>query len=318
MRIRELEVISELVNYKSYFDASFSLLCTPSIISKYVTNVEEELGVRLFVRSSKTSDLMLTPEGKVLINSIQKITKEYNYMTELARQLKFTHENVMRIGVQPRYGNIYEQQIIASFMYDNPDVKIDIVKMGPRNLMNLLQSGQLDAFFATLHEDVVPEEYFGDQIANSDVEIEYLLSERENYLGISEEYLPGLTEAPFREFRDFTFVFPFPDTSDLQDMKAVSSFETAAKENGFKLKKMHFTGNDNTIFQLDRMMPLAERTKNVPAQYDGKKYVRTSHWKGCSNQYFIYRKGSKKKTMNDLKKCVNQFIRQHGSGTGAV
>ncbi len=318
MRIRELEVISELVNYKSYFDASFSLLCTPSIISKYVTNVEEELGVRLFVRSSKTSDLMLTPEGKVLINSIQKITKEYNYMTELARQLKFTHENVMRIGVQPRYGNIYEQQIIASFMYDNPDVKIDIVKMGPRNLMNLLQSGQLDAFFATLHEDVVPEEYFGDQIANSDVEIEYLLSERENYLGISEEYLPGLTEAPFREFRDFTFVFPFPDTSDLQDMKAVSSFETAAKENGFKLKKMHFTGNDNTIFQLARMMPLAVSTTNVPAQYDGIKFVRTSDWKGCSNQYFIYRKGSKKKTMNDLKKCVNQFIRQHGSGTGAV
>ncbi len=314
MRIRELEVISELVNYKSYFDASFSLLCTPSIISKYVTNVEEELGVRLFVRSSKTSDLMLTSEGKALINSIQKITKEYKYMTELAHQLKYTHENVMRIGLQPRYGNIHEQQIIASFMYGNPDVKVEIVKMGPRNLMNLLQSGQLDAYFATLHEDIVPEEYFRDEIGNSDIEIVYLLSERENYLGISEEYLPGKTEAPFREFKDFTFVFPFPDTPDNQDVKAVSTFETLAKENGFKLKKMHFSGNDNTIFQLAKMLPLAVSTLNIPAQYDGIKFVKTTDWKGCSNQYFIYRKSNKKKTMSDLKKCVNQFLIQLGRG----
>ena len=310
MRIRELEVISELVNYKSYFDASFSLLCSPSIISKYVTNVEEELGVRIFVRSSKTSDLMLTPEGKVLINSIQKISKEYKYMTELARQLKYTHENVIRIGSQPRYGNIYEQRIIASFMYGNPDVKVETVKMGPRNLMNLLQSGQLDAFFATIHEDIVPEEYFRDQISNSDVEIMYLFSERENYLGISDKYLPGKTEAPFREFKDFTFVFPFPDTSDLQDVKACSTFEALAKENGFKLKKMHFAGTDSTIFQLAKMMPLAVSTTNIPAQYDGIKFVKTTDWKGCSNQFFIYRKGNNKKMMNNLRKCVNQFLAQ--------
>ena len=311
MRIRELEVISELVNYKSYFDASFSLLCAPSIISKYVTNIEEELGVRLFVRSSKTTDLMLTPEGKALINSIQKISKEYKYMVELAHQLKNTNENVVRIGAQPRYGNVYEQQIIASFMYGNPDVKIEMVKMGLRNLMNLLQSGQLDAFFATLHEDISPKEYFRDQIGNSDIEIVYLLSERENYLGISDQYLPGKTEAPFREFRDFTFVFPFPDTSDIQDVKATTSFEMTAKENGFKLKKMHFAVNDNTVFQLARMKQLAVSTTNVPAQFDGIKFVRVSDWHGCTNLYYICRKSNKKKMMNNFRKCVNQFLSQN-------
>ena len=49
MNMKEIEVLSELVNYKSFSDAAFSLAYSPSVISKYVSNIEEELGVKIFV-----------------------------------------------------------------------------------------------------------------------------------------------------------------------------------------------------------------------------------------------------------------------------
>ena len=42
MDINELEVVCELVNYKNFADAAFSLAYSPSVITKYVSNVEKE------------------------------------------------------------------------------------------------------------------------------------------------------------------------------------------------------------------------------------------------------------------------------------
>jgi DNA-binding transcriptional LysR family regulator len=55
MNMKEIEVLSELVNYQSFSDAAFSLAYSPSVISKYVSNIEKELGIRIIVRGNKSN-----------------------------------------------------------------------------------------------------------------------------------------------------------------------------------------------------------------------------------------------------------------------
>ena len=102
--------------------------------------------------------------------------------------------------------------------------------------MNLLQAGKLDAMFVTVHGEITVEDYFKEQLNNTDVEIDYLATDSDMFFGISDKYLPGRDEAEFKDFKDFTIAIPFPITPDLEDTKAIRTFEAMANQSGFKLK----------------------------------------------------------------------------------
>ncbi|MBR3301559.1 MAG: hypothetical protein IKI73_02695, partial [Firmicutes bacterium] len=80
MTTEEIALICELPNYTSFLDASFYLPYSPSIITKYVNNVENELGLKIFIRSSKSRPLQLTDDGKAVIESLRRINDDYNYL----------------------------------------------------------------------------------------------------------------------------------------------------------------------------------------------------------------------------------------------
>lgn len=310
MNFNEIEVISELVNYKSFSDAAYSLSLSPSVITNYVSKVEKELGLKLFIRSKKSNELLLTPEGKILITAIHRINSNYKHLQDLAKQMSSGYENVIRIGSQPRYGNSNEQEIIATFLANNPKVEVDFVKTIARDLMNLLQAGKLDAIFVTIHASLVVEEYYKNQLHNSDIEIIKISNDNQLYVGISEKYLPGKMETTFKELRDFTFAFPFPNSSDDQERSALSTYESMARANGFNLKTMNMSGYDSTAFRLATKIPLAVCTMRIPAQYDGIKFVRVSDWIGSTSLYFICLKNNRKGMLNRLKETVMQSIGQ--------
>lgn len=309
MNFRELEVLSEIVNYKTFAAAASSLSYSPSVISNYISNIEKELGLKLFVRSNKAHSLELTPEGKILVNAVRRINSDYQYMMEIVRQLKQTHENFIRIGSQPRYGNVHEQEIIASFLLNNQNANITMVKMKAKELMSLMDAGRLDALFVSIQYELKAEEYFQEQLVNPDFDAIFISSETDLYFGISEKYFPGRYEVEFKELRDFTFALSFANSSDIQDKKALSTYETLAKENGFNLKFVNVGGHDNTAFKLATMMPLAVGTTHIPAHYEGIKFVRLTDWIGCTNLYFVYNKSNQNKKLRQLKSCVLQYIK---------
>ena len=178
MNMKEIEVLSELVNYHSYSDAAFSLAYSPSMISKYVSNIERELGIRIIVRGSKSNELSLTPEGRVLIQCIHKLNTDYQRMMELIRQMKGPFDNVLRVGSQARFGNRIEQEILASFLLDNFNTDLEQVKMNSKDLLKLLQLGKLDAMFMSVHESVKIEHFFRDMEEYQDIEFIFLTCEK--------------------------------------------------------------------------------------------------------------------------------------------
>ena len=308
MNMKELIAISEIANYHSFSDAADSLSYSPSTISKYVFNVEQELDIKLFTRSTRSNELSLTAEGRILLQDIQRICNNYSHMLEMVKQLKDTFENILRVGSQGRLGNQVEQEILASFLLNNGGVNIEHVKLNSRDLLRLLSSGKLDAVFVSVPTNASIEEYYKDMGELSDVEIILLSVERDIYLGISDQYLPHINkEASFAEFKDFSFAFSFPGSSDEQDSKAIKSFDSLAKKHGFELNAMYFGAYDATIIKLATKMPIAVATTNIPAQYEGIKFVRVNDWPYYTNIFFMYMKNNHKKTLQNLKKAATDF-----------
>jgi len=311
MNMREIQVLSEIANYCSFSDAAYNLSYSPSVVSKYVISVEEELGLKIFVRGNKSNKLTLTPEGQLLIQDIRRISTAYQHMLELTQQLKGTFDNVLRIGSQARLGNVVEREILASFLIENPKADMEQMKMSSKDLQRLFQAGKLDAMFISVPENSKIEDYYADMDDYLDIEITLLATERDIYLGISDKYLPGIEhEARFIEFKDFSFAFAFPMSADDKDSKAIETFRLLARKNNFNLKTTYFGAHDTSILKLATRMPIAVVTTNVPAQFEGIKFIRVADWDSYTNVYFVCHRNNGKKMLHNLKKSIANYLKQ--------
>lgn len=311
MNMREIQVLSEIANYCSFSDAAYNLSYSSSVISKYVCSVEEELGLKIFVRGNKSNKLALTPEGQILIQDIQRINTVYQHMMELSQQLKGTFDNVLRVGSQARLGNVVEREILASFVIENPMADMEQTKMSSKDLQKLFQAGKLDAMFISVPENLKIDDYYADLGDNLDIEITLLTSEHELYLGVFDEYLPGMEhEAKFSDFKDFSFAFAFPMSADDLDSKAIETFRLMARKNNFNLKTTYFGAYDTSILKLATRMPIAVTTTNVPAQIEGIKFIRVVDWDSYTNIYFVCLRNNSKKMLHSLKKSIANYLKQ--------
>lgn len=314
MNMREIQVLSEIVNYHSFLDAAYSLSYSPSVISKYVSSVEEELGIKIFIRGNKSNKLTLTPEGQVLIQDIQRINTGYQHMMERTKQLKGTFDNILRIGSQARLGNLIEREVLASFLFENPKADMEQVKMSSRDLQKLFQAGKLDAMFISVPENTRSDDFFIDLNDYLDIEITFLTTEREIFLGISDKYLPGIEkEAPFIEFKDFSFAFAFPMSTDDKESKAIETFRLLAKKSGFNLKTTYFGAHDTAVLKLATKMPIAVATTNIPAHFEGIKFIRVTDWNSYTNVYFVCLRNNCKKMLLNLKKIIANYLKHTGN-----
>ena len=317
MNMKEIEVLSKLANYQTFSDAAFGLSYSPSVISKYVLKVEEELGVKLFIRGNRSNELSMTIEGRVLMRDIQRLNADYQRMLEMVKQLRGTLDKTLHVGSQARLANNVEQEILALFMLQNSNIDIEQVKMNARDLIRLLQSGKLDATFVSIPANSEIEDFLiRDTSEYADMEISLLNVEKDVYLGISNKYLPNVKEeASFASFKDFSFAFAFPSSMDEQEAKAIEPFQALASKHGFQLKAAYFGAHDSTILKLARMAPVAVTATNIPAQYEGIKFIRVSDWTACAKLLFICMKNNNKKALLYLKKSVAQYQKQNQSLT---
>ena len=307
MDINEIEVVCELENYKNFADAAYNLAYSPSVITKYVSNIEKELGVQIYYRSTKSSNLAVTPDGATLLRALQRIVSDYHYLTELAAQLNSVRVHPLRSGSQARLGNQPEQEIVASYLADHLDIALSSVKAHTQDLVSMMKTGKLDGLFLTIHKDYRIDDYCREQFMDESIRVIHIAFNPDMYLAIDERLLPGKTEAPFKDFRDFIFAFPFVNAVDKSDVMAISSFRTLARENGFELKQMFSENCDNSIFRLARRKPIAVSCTNTSAPHDGIKYVKVNDWDGGVNTYFVYKTNSEKKALRDLLPYVQDY-----------
>lgn len=120
-RSGELEVFVRVVEEGGFSAAARSLGLTPSAVSKLIGRLEQRLGTRLFVRSTRA--LNLTDEGEAYYRAGQQILNELNTAEQAASTGSV--KGYLRVNASVPFGTMFGH-LIPAFLERYPDVVIDL------------------------------------------------------------------------------------------------------------------------------------------------------------------------------------------------
>lgn len=124
-RAGEMEVFALAAELKSFSAAGRRMKLSPSAVSKLVTRLENRLGTRLVVRSTRL--LQLTPEGETYLARAQRILAEIADTEEVVSGGgRMRPRGPLSINASVGFGERYILPLTPEFQQLFPEVQLDI------------------------------------------------------------------------------------------------------------------------------------------------------------------------------------------------
>lgn len=157
------EYVQAIIDYGNISHAAKALYISQPYLSKFIKNLEQELGVEIINR--KTTPVTLTYAGERYLyymnkveNTVQKMQHEMHGISNLKR-------GRLKIGVSPILATYTLYQLLPHFMQLYPGVEIELVEEATETLENLLIQNHIDVCLNSL------------PITNPDIMYDYLYEE---------------------------------------------------------------------------------------------------------------------------------------------
>jgi DNA-binding transcriptional LysR family regulator len=124
-RAGEMEVFVLAAELKSFSAAGRKLRLSPSAVSKLVTRIEDRLGARLLVRTTRR--LELTPEGEVYLGRARGILSAIAETERIvAEGARVVPRGPLRINASVGFGERYILPLVPSFLARYPEIELDL------------------------------------------------------------------------------------------------------------------------------------------------------------------------------------------------
>lgn len=108
----------------SYTAAARALAVSPSAISKSIQRLEQQLGIALFTRTTRS--LTLTPEGRDLHERALRLLQEAQEIEQAAKRARAKPAGTVRITASLPVGLHILTPLLAQFRQRQPEVEIDL------------------------------------------------------------------------------------------------------------------------------------------------------------------------------------------------
>lgn len=105
MILKDLEYICEVARQGTLSEAAKNLSISQPALSFFVSNLETELGIRLFTR--KKNRLQITPEGKIYVQTASEMLDVRNRLYAQLHALKSQQKNPYWTGFQLRLPHFF-------------------------------------------------------------------------------------------------------------------------------------------------------------------------------------------------------------------
>lgn len=139
---KEFIVLAEV---KNFWEASERLYLNQSTLSKHIKQMEAELGVPLFIRTTRRVEL--NKYGEALLPYAKSIIKaEYEY-SALFMQIQNAEKGTLTLGSLPAMPQYSITRLLSAFQQKYPGSAIKIMEDDPKNLMDLLLSHMCELIF---------------------------------------------------------------------------------------------------------------------------------------------------------------------------
>lgn len=142
MDLRQIEYFTEVAKQLSFTKAAATLHVSQPSISKAIQNLETELGVPLFYRSSK--QLELTDAGEAVLKNAKQVLAACQNLQSEVSDLSELKKGRIRIGIPPIVGAAFFSKLISHYKEKYPYVDIILTEVGTKQIRRDIDKGELD------------------------------------------------------------------------------------------------------------------------------------------------------------------------------
>ena len=149
MNFQQLRIIREAVRQQfNLTEVSSALFTSQSGVSKHIRDLEEELGVELFVRKGKRL-LGLTELGQEVARYVERILQETDNLQAVAASFARQDEGRLVLATTHTQARYALPEIVRRFRNDFPKVHLVMHQATPAEIASLLESDEADVGIAT-------------------------------------------------------------------------------------------------------------------------------------------------------------------------
>lgn len=132
MEFKHIEYFIETCSYKSITQAAEALFISQQALSRCIANMEEELGCKLFARTSKGSSL--TPEGQYFYDQFQPLV--HNFHTTLSQTISMLDHRprTVTFACAPQIFRELDASMLLSFQEQHPEITLERLEMSDKDV----------------------------------------------------------------------------------------------------------------------------------------------------------------------------------------
>ena len=157
MNFQQLRIVRETVRQNfNLTEVAEALFTSQPGVSKHIKDLEDELGVELFVRKGKRL-IGLTEPGKELIGIVERLLLDAQNIKQLADQFTQKDQGQLVIATTHTQARYVLPKVVKVFKDAFPKVHLVLHQGSPAEIVSMLQTGQADIGIATEALDTAPE-----------------------------------------------------------------------------------------------------------------------------------------------------------------
>ena len=147
MNIKTMSYITAIAETGTLSGAGKKLGVSQPTLSAFLSDLELELGIDLFVRNKK--QLLPTPAGRIYLDMAKKVLAIQEQTLQSIHQLCITPTETIRVGVTPLRGSAMAAQIFSKFSKKFPEVRLELREGYMRDLREMVKNGSVSCSLGT-------------------------------------------------------------------------------------------------------------------------------------------------------------------------
>ena len=152
LTLKQIEYALAVAKNLHFKKAADECFISPSTMSNAITELEAQLGVKIFERSNKK--VIVTSLGQEILTKAKKIKLEVHNIRELAQHYSSGLSQFISIGIIPTISPYFLPMVLPKLQKEFSGLKLKIEEGQSQLLLNRVKEGELDMAILALPYDV--------------------------------------------------------------------------------------------------------------------------------------------------------------------
>lgn len=146
MELHQLRYVIQVAQHLNFSKAAIELCITQPNLSHQILKLENEIGVTLFER--KTRSVKPTPAGEKFVEHAKKVLAELETLSLVMQEFRSASTGTIILGILPSIGDHGLTTHIPEFQNRYPGIQIRIIEAdGSYDLIKMLLTGSIDVAY---------------------------------------------------------------------------------------------------------------------------------------------------------------------------